>query len=1073
MSLTSHLRDAGSPVRAYLEGVSPILGDARGGEATARAASASLGLVELSNARSVAPPAAGVGAQLSGTAVDFRARIALGGFDPRDSAAALGVAGLSFYADGVENGAHRAKVLSEAFDVAVELLDGSPNETELDHAALLLAHCEQLHRGGEAVLSGAVGAACDRVPDGWAFAESLDSHSLTDLRRMVESNAGQLEAWREQIEAGGRYEPNPVFAGSRLVGGADGDWIIGDTLIDCKAYRTLSVPKLRDFVVQLLGYVMLDLDDALGIRRVGLWLPRQGRNVAWDLECLLGANPEERLPVLREGFRKATGGGQLAAHVPVTQRRKHQILADNKHTPSWMLADLSQSDDIDIRRRVGRNPVTPEATVRALTQDRYARVREGVASNECAPADILDTLSRDSSVAVRRAAAANPRTETTRKRALVREHVAEARTGHAVSMVVPAGTQVARSVPERDDAALDTRWFSEFLSLTGGLTRAPRSRLPLPQASEIWAGRLGQSAAVPDWLKAELPADVKADLMREGRPAWVRRAIARKTSVEDASARAKLLADPDPEIRWLTLGRTIDMRDTEMGELLTLLARSRSERLRFRTEGDDRPTWSRSRTPRQYDLEVLELVASHPSTPTAVLQELAETKTPGILVALVQNPCLPAETITTLVPRLRTIRSAELRAHLAGLDGIPRTVAEVLVEDRHADVRRALADNGRAPVTVLTQLAVDEDHSVRLGVFGNESTPGELAKSLGEALIRESSDVELLDVLQSAAAREGNGLSRELIEGAVDRLSQSRVQDPHVRRIAGADSRASAATLARLARSADVSVRGAVAGNASVSSDVLAALAEDPVPEVRRAAAGNPTLNLDVLAALARDDDPTVRASAARSGRLDADLLYELLLDEDRGVRSAAWRNPGSTPEMKARAEEEWDRVHPVASPSRAELEEWAASSRAEVRIQVALGQQTPADILALLAGERRSAKVRAAAAAHPDTPPQILVALASDSDDEVRQAVAFNGATPEDVLTSLARSRVDLALLAALNPGAPSAVLDVLADDGDPLVRYVASESRTARLALTRGGIAELELSGTVEGFEEQPRGS
>ncbi|MGO4586732.1 hypothetical protein AB4Z38_23055 [Arthrobacter sp. 2RAF6] len=60
-------------------------------------------------------------------------------------------------------------------------------------------------------------------------------------------------------------------------------------------------------------------------------------------------------------------------------------------------------------------------------------------------------------------------------------------------------------------------------------------------------------------------------------------------------------------------------------------------------------------------------------------------------------------------------------------------------------------------------------------------------------------------------------------------------------------------------------------------------------------------------------------------------------------------------------------------------------------------------------AGERRSAQVRRAVAANPNTPAAALASLAEDNDDEVRQAIAFNSATPPEVLIELAGSRMDL----------------------------------------------------------------
>ena len=189
---------------------------------------------------------------------------------PHDSAAAFGVAVLPLHEDEIENGSHRAQVLAEAFDVAVRIVESPSDAAELDRAALVLAHCEQVYRRGAAALKRSLGEALDLADNGLSFAMAIDEPSLTDLRALMEANAGQLDDWQGRGAAGERYEPNPVFAGSNLVGGADADWLVGDTLIYSKAYGKLTVPTLRRFLRQLLGYVMLDLDDALGIRSVGL-----------------------------------------------------------------------------------------------------------------------------------------------------------------------------------------------------------------------------------------------------------------------------------------------------------------------------------------------------------------------------------------------------------------------------------------------------------------------------------------------------------------------------------------------------------------------------------------------------------------------------------------------------------------------------------------------------------------------------------------------------------------------------------------------------------------------------------
>lgn len=1063
MSLTKHLTDSGSPVRVYVDGISPALRALKSGNDRARNAGTALGLVELAGSRTILPPVRGVDTSRAGMAVDFRVRIALGGFDAHDSAAAVGIAELPLYKGEVENGSHRARILTEAFEVAIRLLESPSVAADLDRAALLLSHCEQIHRGGIEVLEGSVGKACDLVGNGQEFADGLDELSLADLRSMMESNSAQVNQWRDQIVSGDRFEPNPMFAGSSLVGGADADWLIGNTLIDSKAYAELTVPKLRSFLQQLLGYVLLDLDDSLRIRTVGVWLPRQGLTKTWGLEVLLGGDPEEMLPTMREGFKKAAGGQQLGIRVPVTQHRRHEILAENKHTPVRMLIGMARNEDAGIRFRIGRNSMTPEVTIRTLARDRYARVREGVAKNETAPTDVLEALSRDSSAVVRRAAAANPHTPTAALMALGNApshgHVeqiqpaVEVLNSFEVAQPYSTGVGVVRISQDRDESAFEERWFRDFLLLTrGGFPRGTTSRIPLPIASELWARKMGRSTDVPGWLAEGFPDAVKNDLMRKDRPAWVRQIIARDLDVGDPPVLERLLEDGDPEIRWSALQRTVDAPDDVLGALLGRLAMSRTERIRFRTDGVDRQDRGWRRTPVEYDKETLQLVASHPSTPVPALRELVGAKSADVLVSLIENPSLPAEDLASLLPQLRSMRSVEPRRRLAASGNIPITAARLLVHDRDAGVRMALAANEDAPAEALASLAEDQEPSVLLVVLLNPSSPADLVVAIAEPLLLSSVDELLLEVLRAVAWREDVELGGKTLEDALERLSKSRVRDPDMRQIAADDKRAGDRTLNRLARSADDSVRSAVAGNSRTSAETLSTLAADLVCEVRAAAAGNGALDISLLVTLAFDDEPVVRASAATRPQLGSTLLGQLLLDDDRSVRSAAFRNLATSNEDRDRAGVAWEHAYLASGPSRAQLEEMVANKRAEVRMQVAYDRRTPPDFLVFLGGERRSAKVRRAVAANPNTPVTVLASLANDTDTEVRQAVAYNGMTPPEVLAELAGRGIDLALLVAINPDAPIGVMDALVEDGDPLVGYVAARARAMRAGLASG---------------------
>src|SRR5699024_3607975 len=144
MTLSKHLRDANSPVRLYLDRVSPVLADTRGNTSEAKPSAGALGLKELANSKLVVPAGQEIDASRIGTAFDIRTRIVLDGFDVQTSSAAVGVQQLHRMASQIQNGLHRAHVLSDAFDIAESLLQNPSSDADLNLASLILAHGEQI-----------------------------------------------------------------------------------------------------------------------------------------------------------------------------------------------------------------------------------------------------------------------------------------------------------------------------------------------------------------------------------------------------------------------------------------------------------------------------------------------------------------------------------------------------------------------------------------------------------------------------------------------------------------------------------------------------------------------------------------------------------------------------------------------------------------------------------------------------------------------------------------------------------------------------------------------------------------
>lgn len=1004
MSLTRELRNVDSPIRAFLDGLSQPLAATCGNSESTAVAAAQLGFIELVTSDVLVPPPPGGDAPRSGTAFDIRTRMSLGKFEVEGSASALGIDAMNRDVDGINNGDHRVRVMAEVYDVARSLLAASPTEDDLDLASLLLASPEQFYRANTLALSGSLGEALDRATDAQSFIEALVPSAVADIRSLRITNAEQVNVWRDYIAAGEPFEGNPSFVGALLVGGADGDWLAGDTLVDCKVYEKLTVPKLRDFLRQLLGYVMLDLDDALKIRTVGVWLPRQAKMATWSLESLLAGDPEVLLPRLREDFVKSTRNNQMAIHVPVTEQRKLQLVADNRFSPSAMLRTLAYGDDRYLRFRVGRNQATPVDVIRILAEDRYAAVRVGVASNRAVPRDVLATLTKDPSITVRRAAGVNPGAALAQNRALTAESTVSGTgivmtTTHAALSMDLAPMQINQ---DRAPEAIDFRLLANILSVMSEGSESIIGGIRLPEASRVFAWRTGRQPVVPEQLRRDLPAHVVESMFDLSRPPYMRGLAAKRLPIDDPEIRVRLLTDSDADIRWDALMRLTDCLDEAMSTFLAGLASSREARLEFRIGGvPRRELWRR---PAEYDLEVLVMIARHPAMPLDSLHVLLDQKSADVLLAVAGSPSLDDDGFDLLVERMLLVKSTQSRQRFADSSACPSAVLERLAQNRSVDLRLAVAQNRNTPEATLELLSQSKELDVRMGVLENSSTPAALATSIAEQLLTTLEDIGLLDALCVSGWRNDLQLPDGLVEEALDRLSKSRVRDPDPREYVAGDSRTSAQTLTRLAKSADASVRLAVAENSRTSPETLSALLLDA--------------SLDV------------RVEAARG-------IEEIEEPDDESEIQSAELEVATGPRPKLAV---------------AELHEMAASKRADVRKQAAYSSAATPDILTFLAGDRRSVIVRRIIAANPHTPTETLRALATEGDAEISQALAFSGTTPVDVLVELAGRSVDLALLVAFNPDAPEGILGALADDDDPLVQFVAQEVLFARPALTSG---------------------
>ena len=314
MTLTSHLNDKQSPFRKLVEDCAPALATAAGQSKAGKELAAQLGFYDLVKAPLVVPLPEEVHdkrrhSPTVGTAFDIRTRMMLGQFDPRYSASILGVRLFTFmYARLMKDGERITEMLVDSFHEA-ENLTIQGTEEDKDRASIIFTWCEALYRAGLRALFGSLGErlhASKTVDDLFA---SIPPAMLADVSNLRAANQAQVEQWRTMIRRGASYTENPHFTGAYLVGGADGDWFIDDTLFDCKVKDTITAPWVRKVLMQLLGYLILDLDNDYQAKCIGIWLPRQATVRTWVIEEILGSDAGTILEKARVDVQTVMEGG--------------------------------------------------------------------------------------------------------------------------------------------------------------------------------------------------------------------------------------------------------------------------------------------------------------------------------------------------------------------------------------------------------------------------------------------------------------------------------------------------------------------------------------------------------------------------------------------------------------------------------------------------------------------------------------------------------------------------------------------------------------------------------------------
>lgn len=275
MSLTSLLREAGSPLRSLLDECLPR---------TSSFVAALNGDLRALPLNTPAPVDAG----LSGVAIEYRLRYYFAVPEIESTVAWLGAdrleAAILDYPESPLRDTVNDFVRAMQRDIValqpVGVRLNPANEVRLSRICAVLAYLDQWFRSGRSAL-------VDGMLDGTL--RSGADILLLPRPEVVEDVATLSSAFFEHqypLLASRRVVLGPRFDGSLDVGGADADLLAGDSLIEFNSAATDS-PLEGWEVYQLLVCACLDYSDRHRVRNVGLSVLRRSALREWDIEELV------------------------------------------------------------------------------------------------------------------------------------------------------------------------------------------------------------------------------------------------------------------------------------------------------------------------------------------------------------------------------------------------------------------------------------------------------------------------------------------------------------------------------------------------------------------------------------------------------------------------------------------------------------------------------------------------------------------------------------------------------------------------------------------------------------------
>jgi hypothetical protein len=312
----SELMREGSPVRAVVEAVAPMLAAAEPGQPFAGRVAAVLGLDAVPVDEMVGTAGMLGGRQagrvrmpVAGSALGYRIRYDMAPFRCAESAAIHG-ANVLVLAD--RTAADRLGAFFAETDRFVDAVAPHRRRLEGPAAEELVRRCLVMALVESALWSGLTSHLLPLPGDLLGSAPRAEVDDVGFLHRSSIDVLGSLTSAVREGTA--RFDARPPLPGVLDVGGSPGGILVGDQLLGILTVRQLGPAAVRGALRRLMGSALLDYDDTLGIRRIGLYAPRQSYLGSWPVWQLIFPTAD----VLR---RSAPGG--VPGDRDVTDRLRH------------------------------------------------------------------------------------------------------------------------------------------------------------------------------------------------------------------------------------------------------------------------------------------------------------------------------------------------------------------------------------------------------------------------------------------------------------------------------------------------------------------------------------------------------------------------------------------------------------------------------------------------------------------------------------------------------------------------------------------------------------------------------